>query len=163
MGTTAEETIARLMRAYDVHDESTLAIRLGRDRHTLSVWRNRDQVPLLALSEASRATGFSVEWLRGDKGAPESTAMRDPEVGGAVVLSPRERVLVERYRSTDEYGRAAVELVTTTLATGGKPRVRARRGLSMPLRWGCIPCQGVACTRPWCCAMATRPGAPATL
>ncbi len=56
MGDLAEGILKRLMRAYDVHDESTLAIHMGRDMSTIRVWKSRDQVPLLVLSEASRAT-----------------------------------------------------------------------------------------------------------
>ena len=122
MGETADGTIARLMRAYDVHDENALAIQMGRDMSTLRVWRSRDAVPLPVLVQASKATGYSLAWLRGEDGAPETDAPRTPDDDATrLALSPRELQLIERYRSTDEEGRAAVELVTTTLATGGAP------------------------------------------
>lgn len=128
MDSSAEQTIARLMRAFDVHDEGALAIQLGRDAHTLRVWRNRDAVPLPILVHAAQATGYSLAWLRGEEGAAAQDAPRTPDDDAAQVsLSPREAQLIDRYRSTDEEGRAAVELVTSTLATGAKPGGKAAK------------------------------------
>lgn len=127
MGEVAEGILGRLMRAYDVHDESALAIQMGRDMSTLRVWKSRDSVPLLVLADAAKATGYSVEWFRGDPDATERASKRTPDDDAPqLVLSQREAQLIERYRSTDEEGRTAVELVTSTLATGGKP-ARAKK------------------------------------
>lgn len=121
MGEVAEGILARLMRAYDVHDENALAIQMGRDMSTVRVWKSRDAVPLPVLVEAARATGYSVEWFRGEGGASEMASQRTPDDDASrIALSPREAALIERYRSTDEDGRAAVEMVTSTLAGGGK-------------------------------------------
>lgn len=133
MTQSANEVITRLMQAYGVHDESALAIHLGRDRHTLRVWINRDQVPLLVLSEASRATGYSVEWLRGEEGA-EPSASTSPPIDSRVALTEREQSLIERYRATSDEGRAAVEVVTTTLAS--EPKKGRKPALASPTKGG---------------------------
>lgn len=131
MAEQAEATLGRLMRAYDVHDEGALAIHMGRDVSTLRVWRSRDQVPLLALTDASKATGYSVQWLRGEPGAPESASNLTPDdASNRMAVSERERALLESYRATDEDGRAAVEVVTSTLA---QPGTKAGKGRGQKL------------------------------
>jgi hypothetical protein len=138
MGERAEGTLARLMRAYDVHDDAALAIHLGRDMSTIRVWRSRDMVPLLILAEASKATGYSVQWLRGDEGAEPLASTRSPDDENRVALTPRELALIERYRATTEEGRSAVEVVASTLSgpAGITRRVgdrcRAGRGADCP-------------------------------
>lgn len=140
MGEVADGILARLMRAYDVHDESALAIQMGRDMSTLRVWKSRDSVPLLVLADAAKATGYSVEWFRNEDGATERASQRTPDDDTArIALSPREAQLIDRYRSTDEDGRAAVELVTSTLATGAKPgKAKKGRGAN-PTKEGAYP------------------------
>jgi hypothetical protein len=140
MGEVAEGILARLMRAYDVHDENALAIQMGRDMSTVRVWKSRDSVPLLVLADAAKATGYSVEWFRGQPGAVERASQRTPDDDAArLVLSQREAQLIERYRSTDEDGRAAVELVTSTLATGGKPARPKKPRAGNPAKVGVYP------------------------
>ncbi len=142
MGEVAEGILARLMRAYDVHDESALAIQMGRDMSTVRVWKSRDSVPLLVLADAAKATGYSVEWFRGEPGATERASQRTPDDDAPrLALSPREAQLIERYRSTDEDGRAAVELVTSTLATGGKPTRAKKPRAGNPTKVGGYPLQ----------------------
>lgn len=167
MGEVAEGILARLMRAYDVHDENALAIQMGRDMSTVRVWKSRDAVPLPVLVEAARATGYSVEWFRGEGGAAEMASQRTPDDDASrIALSPREAQLIQRYRSTDEGGRAAVEMVTSTLATGGKggrvkkdrddkppkgviyPRIEGGLQLAVVLREGNAPWRGADPVRP---------------
>lgn len=143
MGEQAEGILARLMRAYDVHDDGALAIHLGRDLSTIRVWKSRDMVPLMVLTEASKATGYSVQWLRGEDGAPESASTRTPDHDASrVALSRREAELIERYRATTEDGRTAVELVTSTLAS---PASKSRKaGSANPPKVGSYPPSGDA-------------------
>lgn len=106
----ANETIKRLMTAYGTTDEATLCLQLQRDEGTLRTWRNRDIVPLSVLVEASRATDYSVEWLRGDasaaKPARKKTPMDDRQQED---LTNEEVWLVERYRSLPPLLRRHVE------------------------------------------------------
>lgn len=167
MDSTADQTIHRLMRAFDVHDEGALAIQLGRDAHTLRVWRNRDSVPLVVLTDAAKATGYSLEWLRTGEGAATRIAARTPDDDASrVALSPREARLIERYRSTDEDGRAAVEMVTSTLATGAKPGRPKKPRAANPTKEGLPPPEGGALQlavvareggAPWCGLPPVRP------
>lgn len=139
MGEQAEGILARLMRAYDVHDESALAIQMGRDMSTLRVWKTRDSVPLLVLTDAARATGYSLSWLRGDDDAPEREAGRTPDDDATrMALSPRELALIERYRATDEDRRAAAEQLMSALSDAKPPRKGKARG-SNPSEVGAPP------------------------
>lgn len=164
MGEQAEGTIARLMRAYDVHDENALAIQMGRDMSTIRVWKSRDAVPLLVLTDAAKATGYSLAWLRGEEGAAERETPRTPDDDATrVALSPRELQLIERYRSTDEDGRSTVEMLTVALVADPK---KARQG--RVTRKGATPTEeGVSFSvearegpAPWKVAKPVRPDRP---
>lgn len=110
MDTSAESVIKRLMEAYATTDEATLSVKLGRDIATIRTWRSRDMVPLSVLVDASQATDYSVEWLRGDPGAKKSARKKTPaDDRKAVNLTEREADLLQRYRALPEKLRGYVE------------------------------------------------------
>lgn len=110
MDSSAESIIKRLMEAYATTDDATLAIKLGRDIATIRTWRSRDMVPLSILVDASQATDYSVEWLRGDPGAKKSARKKTPaDDRKAVNLTAREADLLQRYRALPEKLRGYVE------------------------------------------------------
>ena len=128
MNAAAELSIARLMEAYGVSDEGALAMQLGRDVGTLRVWRTRDMVPKLVLIEASKATGYAVEWLRGDADALPTAASPVVRREGLqeAVLNEREAALIANYRASAEEGRRALEVTGAALAqSSGKRKPKA--------------------------------------
>lgn len=121
MGSKAEEILKRLMRAYDVHDEGALAVQMGKDQSTLRVWKSRDAVPLLVLRDASKATGYALEWLQLDTETPEPNRATPDNTGNMVVLSERENRLLTAYREVPEAMRTTAESTVAALAAKARP------------------------------------------
>lgn len=122
MGSKAEEILKRLMRAYDVHDEGALAVQMGKDQSTIRVWKSRDAVPLLALRDASKATGYSLEYLQAESDSPEPNTATPENTGNLVALSEREHRLLSAYREVPEDMRPTAESTVAALATKGRPK-----------------------------------------
>lgn len=100
---SAEQVLKRLMEAYDAYDEATLSVKLNRDIATLRTWLSRDKVPLQILVEASRATDYSVDWLKGEPGAKKTATKKTPaDDRAAAWLTAREADLLDRYRRLPE-------------------------------------------------------------
>lgn len=68
----ANDVIERLMEAFGVSKAAGLAKALGVTAAVITNWKRRETIPYKEVYEASRATGYSMDWILTGQGIPQT-------------------------------------------------------------------------------------------
>lgn len=110
---SSTDVISRLKVVTGTKSDSELGAALEIPPQTISSWKSRDSIPYAKCIEVAEERNISLDWLlTGDgpmcRGKVERTVQ---EVPAAYVISPRERAILELFRSLDEEAQQEIQSV----------------------------------------------------
>ena len=110
--------VQRVLEAVGATTVSEGARLLGFEPETVRVWSKNNRVPEDKLRLIALQTGYRFEWLADGAGQKRDLAARESVADGLAALSPRERALIENFRSLTEPAKRHLEESSELLQRG---------------------------------------------
>lgn len=113
---TSDLILDRLKQVLPCRDDTSLALRLGVAKSTLSNWRSRDSFPYTIAVQLAGELGLSLDWVLAGVGPPyrcqkEELAVAEQQAAYNVELTPRQQNLLTLFESLDEDGKREIQTV----------------------------------------------------
>jgi phage repressor protein C with HTH and peptisase S24 domain len=72
MELSATEIVERLIEAFDAKNAAEMARKIGTSSAIVTAWRKRNTIPYKEVYEASRTTGYSMDWILTGQGVQQT-------------------------------------------------------------------------------------------